>query len=319
MPRLDRPQTAVLRAWRGFVIWCVRSASVHPFFRSSPATQPRYIPPDPGPRLCTRETARNPLVQPVQLTRRQIHHHAQHHAAPAASAFAVLEGYEWPEPGGASDRRSIAPGRRDRRRVRRNRHGRGAAAGRNQRLPDHRQGRRPRRDVARQYLSGPVLRRALQPLLVLVPALALEPPVPGAAGDSGLPAGGSRRAQARSAPATGLRGDRSQVRRRQRHLEPHPCRRRNAARGRAGFRRGPAQSPELPRHPRPGRLRRPVMALRPLGSWRRPDRKAGGGHRHRGERDPVRARDRPANCPPRRVPAQRPVRAAEVRSAISPR
>ena len=38
--------------------------------------QPRHIFPDPGPRLCTPEPARDPLMHPVQLTRGNINHHA---------------------------------------------------------------------------------------------------------------------------------------------------------------------------------------------------------------------------------------------------
>ena len=42
--------------------------------------QPGHIPPGPGARLRPRKPARDPLMHPVQLTRRQLHHHAQHHA-----------------------------------------------------------------------------------------------------------------------------------------------------------------------------------------------------------------------------------------------
>ena len=54
-------------------------------------------------------------------------------------------------------------------------------AGRHRGLRRAGQGGRPRRDLARQQLPGPVLRHAVAPVLVLVPALALEPALPAAA------------------------------------------------------------------------------------------------------------------------------------------
>jgi hypothetical protein len=52
--------------------------------------QPGYVPADPGPRLGPGKPARNPLMQPIQLTVNQFQHHAQHDAANRISAVAVL-------------------------------------------------------------------------------------------------------------------------------------------------------------------------------------------------------------------------------------
>ena len=65
-------------------------------------------------------------------------------------------------------------------RVRRPRHGDRAQAGGHRRLRRAGPGRGPRRDLARQHLPGPELRRAVAALLLLVPALPLEPALPAA-------------------------------------------------------------------------------------------------------------------------------------------
>ena len=50
-----------------------------------------------------------------------------------------------------------------------------------------------------------------------------------------------------------------------------------------------------------GSARMPTMAFGALGPGLRPYGQARGGHRHRGERDPVRARDRAESCAPGRL------------------
>ena len=202
--------------------------------------------------------------------------------ARAASCHAELRGSAHALPGG-----------RRRRRVRRDRHGDRAQAGGHRGLRRAGQGRRPRRDLARQQLPGPELRRAVAAVLVLVPAVALEPPFPAARGDPGLPARAGRRARPRPAPALRLRGRRGRVRRAPRAVEPHP--RRWRARCRRPRSSPPSASSAAPSSPDiAGRdeFAGPVVAFRSLESRRRPGGPAGGRGRHRGQRHPVRARDR---------------------------
>ena len=57
---------------------------------------------------------------------------------------------------------------------------------------------------------------------------------------------------------------------------------------------GQLNRPRHPRHPRARRVRRHGLPLGPLGPRPRPHRRAGRRHRHRRQRDPVRARDAPS-------------------------
>ncbi|CAA9273454.1 MAG: Cyclohexanone monooxygenase, partial [uncultured Blastococcus sp.] len=166
-------------------------------------------------------------------------------------------------------------------RLRRAVHGhRDARAGRGGRRPA-RAGLRRGRHLAGQQLSRCRLRRAVQPLLLLLRtqsrlAAVLLP----ATGDPGLPAG--HRRPLRHPPARRLR--------RRGHLRALGRRRAPMARaddGRRrprpvpGLRRRRPGRPDVPRHPRPGGLPGHGHALGPLGPRARPHRRAGGRHRHR--------------------------------------
>ena len=72
---------------------------------------------------------------------------------------------------------------------------------------------------------------------------------------------------------------------------------------RPDLRRRRAGRPDLPRHPRPGLLRRHGHALGPLGRRPRPDRRERRRHRHRRLGDPDRAGDPAQGRQPRRLPA----------------
>src|SRR5215472_14417774 len=65
-----------------------------------------------------------------------------------------------------------------------------------------------------------------------------------------------------------------------------------------------------------GQLNRPALPLGPVEARCRPRRAAGGRGGHRGKRHPVRARGRQGRRPRRRLPAQRPLCAAQVRSPL---
>ena len=86
--------------------------------------------------------------------------------------------------------------------------------------------------------------------------------------------------------------------------------------GRGGLRRRPARTAGSAGHSGAGGVRRSVLAFGPVEPRGRPGRDAGGRGRHRGQRHPVRARDRQGSRARGRVPAQRPVRAAQGRPAL---
>ena len=76
----------------------------------------------------------------------------------------------------------------------------------------------------------------------------------------------------RPAPALRRRGRGRRVRRGPGAVDPHPRRRRNPAGDRGRLRRRPARSARAARYPRPGRLRRPFVALGALEPRGRPGR-----------------------------------------------
>ena len=156
-----------------------------------------------------------------------------------------------PAPSDAARARGPRGARGDHRvRLRRSRHGHRAAAARRDRLRRPRAGARRRRHLAGQHLSGRGLRRAVQPLLVLLrPEPRLGPLLLRAAGDPGLPAGRGRP----------VRRPRALRLRRRRQLRPLGRRRaalagphvgRRVPRPGARLRRRRPGRPDLSRHPR---------------------------------------------------------------------
>ena len=149
--------------------------------------------------------------------------------------------------------------------------------------------------------------------------LALKPALPAPRGDPGLPARAGRRGRPGPASAVRLRGGGGRVRRASRGLEPGRRRWQRVqantvvcAVGQLGRPRGPTSPART--------VRRAPLAFRPLGPRRRPDRPAGGGGRHRGQRHPVRPEiakvaghvDVYQRCAPYVLPkADRPYRDAE--------
>ena len=146
--------------------------------------------------------------------------------------------------------------------------------------------------LAGQHVPRLCLRRALTPVLVLVrPQPGLVGHLLGAGRDLGVPAGdrGAVRGHAAPAPRPGA------ARRRLGHYE-RPVAGADLARGVLGpgprRRDRPAESTVHTGHSRAADLRRHRVPLGPVAPRRRPRGRPGGGHRHRGLRDPVRTGDR---------------------------
>ncbi len=201
---------------------------------------------------------------------------------------------------------------------RRDRHGHPARPPGQGVVRHHRAGRRRRRDLAGQPLSGRVLRHPLAPVLVLLPAEpGLVPGLRRRARDPCLPARVRWRGGTRRPPAAELRAVGGGMERRRRALAGphHPGR----LLGRQpGHRHRPAVRAEDPPDQEPGRVRRTLVALGPLEREGIPGRQAGRTDRHRrlGDPDPAPAGGRGKRG--RGLPAFRPVRPAARRPGVQP-
>ena len=206
--------------------------------------------------------------------------------------------------GSEGERHGRSPRRRHRSRLGRPLYGRPAEEGRRRGFRDPREGQRRRRHLVPQPLPGRGVRRAVAPLLLLLRAQPdVVAPLRRAGRDPRLPE--PHRRQIRPAPPHPPR-DRSRrrdlARRRQPLGDPHEGRRDAALEGR-NQRPRDVQQPGVARHPGYRGLRGRLLPLRAVEPRSRLTRKARGRDRNRGERDPVRARDRPRRGEPPPVPA----------------
>ena len=169
----------------------------------------------------------------------------------------------------------------------------GVAAQRHRRPDDHRPGRRRRRNVAAQRLSGCGVRHPEPPVLVLVRAESgLDPYVPLSTRDSRLPRAGRRRVRPAQAPAAGHWSAQRALGIRCVALADGIVRRRHRPRRRRGERRRAVRLGAVSRHRRPGRLHRHADAHRTMGYDGRSGRQEGGRHRNRRQRRAGRTRTR---------------------------
>jgi hypothetical protein len=162
-----------------------------------------------------------------------------------------------------------------------------------------------------QLLSGLRLRRAVAPALVLVRAQpAVEPVVPGPAGDLGLPPPLRPALRDPAPPAPPPRGPPGQLGRPTAAVARGDLPGR-LDRGRPGRGDRPAERAEAPGPAGAGRLRGRRLPLGQLGP--RPDRSPGRRRRHRGVGDPVRPGDPAPGRSAADLPAHRPLGASAPR------
>ena len=167
---------------------------------------------------------------------------------------------------GAVRSRGDAAGRGGRRRVRRDRRGREAEAGRHRHVHDLRVVARDRRHVVGQHLPGRRGRRRLAPLLLLVQAARLDAHPRPAARAAEVPRGDGRRVRAAAAPAARRHGGVGDVGRRPPRLDGPPRRRDRRRVPRARERRRLPQRAALSRLARARRLRRARSSTPRAGS-----------------------------------------------------
>ncbi len=166
---------------------------------------------------------------------------------------------------------------------------RAAEAGRG--LPDPGEGRRGRRHLAGQHLSGRSLRRAVAPVLVLVRAEAgLGLRVLPSARDPRLPQRRHRPPPAAAQHRVQRQGVACALGRRRVPLARLHRKRRGVRRPVPDLGGRRAAHPVVARHPRPVRIRRSGLPYRAVGPHRRPHGQEGGRDRHGRQRDPSGAR-----------------------------